>query len=80
MNESTKAVKHFLDNRVFAFYEEDIEAFKTALSEILMDSKDEARSRLITIALQDTDWEYLHKSQAKRFEEEEKRGEYLIPF
>ena len=80
MNESTKAVKDWLDNRVFAFYEEDMSDFKTALSGLLVEGIDEARSILIKLALQNADWNYLHDCQAKRFEEEEKRDDYAIPF
>ena len=80
MNESTKAVKTFLDNRLFAFYEPTLEAFKTALSGLLVEGIDEARSKLIKLTLQDADWEYLHNCQAKRFKEEKSAGDYAIPF
>ena len=81
MNDSTKAVKTFLDQRVFAFYEEDIEVFKQKLTEtISYCGKDEAKEALILIALRDIDWDFLYRSQAQRFQTEKEAGEYEIPF
>ena len=81
MNESTKAVKTYLDERLFAFYEKDLQDFKTKLTEMLSYcGTDEAKESLILIALRDADWDYLHQSQALRFEKEKQAGEYEIPF
>ena len=81
MNESTKAVKRYLDKRLFAFYEEDVHTFKIKLTEMLSYcGKDEAKESLILIALRDADWDYLYQLQAQRFEKEKQAGEYEIPF
>ena len=81
MNDSTKAVKAYLDKRLFAFYEDDIEVFKKKLTEIISYcGKDEAKEALILIALRDIDWDFLYRSQSQRFEKEKEAGEYEIPF
>ena len=81
MNDSTKAVQQYLDQRVFAFYEDDIDEFKKKLKEtISYCGKDEAKEALILIALRDIDWDFLYRSQSQRFEEEKEAGEYEIPF
>ena len=81
MNESTKAVKQYLDQRVFAFYEEDIENFKQKLKEtISYCGRDEAKEALILLALRDVDWVFLYRSQSQRFESEKESGDYDVPF
>ena len=80
MNKSRKAVEDFLNNRLFAEYQHDLDEFRTLVSGLISDCKDDARSKLIKLALKDVDWGYLHQCQAKRAEEEEASGDYLVPF
>ena len=78
---ATKAIKQYLDQRVFAFYEDDFDEFKKKLTEtISYCGKDEAKEALILIALRDADWDFLYRSQSQRFEKEKEAGDYDVPF